>query len=143
MMFNKKYKNTIKELEHTIKELKSRSPTEQELMAYFGIPIIDFYDVDDEAKPPHYLADLSDEARKNFIADMESMYVNEKFQNVVAYIINVLGNHSFQKASEENMKNGRYAAIGVRTLMAEFIKAHNEFTESKKIPDEFDEHEVI
>lgn len=103
-----------------------------------GIPSLDFSNIDEEGKPSHYLAGLSDIERKNFIASMESMYADDKFQKIVSYVINLIGNHAIQKADDEQMKNGKIGIIGIRTLMAEFINAHQEYVDSKKPVEGFD-----
>ncbi len=124
-------------------ELKAKEKTTlQDVVAYctdtLGIPFMSFYDVDDDGKPPHYLAGLSDAERKDFIAKMESIYTDDKFQIVVAYVINVIGNFAMQKAEDDQMKNGKIGIIGIRTLMSEFIEAHQEHVDSKKPVEGFD-----
>ncbi len=105
---------------------------------------LDFSNVDDSAKPPHFLKEMTEDARKNFIADMETIFTDERFQIVVSYVINMLANHSFQVEPDENkMRNGRYAVIGIRTLMKELENMHNEFQDLKKKPDDFDPLETI
>lgn len=100
---------------------------------------MDFSNVNDEGKPPHYLAGLSDKERKNFIANMESIYSSEQFKTVINYVINLIANYSFQKEPDESkIRNGRYAVIGIRTLMSEFERVHSEFLDSKKKVDDFD-----
>lgn len=105
---------------------------------------LDFFNVDGNAKPPHFLKDLNEDARKQFIATMEGMYSDEKFQKVISYVINVLGNHSFQvEPDETKMRNGRFAVLGIRTLMKEFEKMHSEYVGSKKKVEEFDHLEIL
>jgi len=100
---------------------------------------MDFSNVNDEGKPPHYLAGLTDKARKNFISNMESIYSSEQFKTVINYVINVIANHSFQKEPDESkMRNGRYGVVAIRMLMAEFERVHSEFLDSRKKVDDFD-----
>ncbi len=144
-LFPQKF-NQIKELETLIEErLKpleeqaQKEPSMNELMREsIGLPYIDFSNVDEEGMPPHYLSGLSDEGRKAYVADLESIYSNEKFQEVCSYIINVVGNHAIQKASEDKMRNGRIGIIGIRTLLTEFSNAHSEYLSSRSKPEEFD-----
>ncbi len=136
----RKRNELIRELRDKLDEVKKPVGTMEDLMrASIGLPMIDFANVDnDEGKPPHYLEGLTDDQRKNFIASMETIYVDEKFQKVVSYVINLLGNHSIQKADEDKMRNGRLGIIGIRTLTAEFLKAHNEHVSAKKKDEGFD-----
>ena len=106
--------------------------------------MMDFVDVDESGLPPHYLKDLTVDERKNFVADMERFYYDERFNKVINYVINVLANYSFQKEPDEmKMRNGRYAVIGVRTLMKQFEEMHSEYLDSKKKEDDFDEFAVL
>jgi len=131
------------DLEDLIRLMRDSATTENLMRESLGLPYIDFANVNEDGKPPHYLKDLDENARKSFIAELESIYANEKFQKVVAYVINLLGNHSIQKAEEDKMRNGRIGIVGIRTLMSEFIGAHNEYVNSRKQPDEFDPNEVL
>lgn len=108
-----------------------------------GIKSLSFADVDDDGYPPHYLAGLSEQERKHYVADLESIYTNEKFQKVVSYVINVIGNHAIQKAEEGQMRNGRIGIIGIRTLMGEFLQAHQEYVDSRKPEEKFDPLETL
>lgn len=125
----------IKKLNGIIEDLKKRQPL---------IDPIDFANVDEFAKPPHFLANLTPEHRKNAIIRLETIYQDDWFIAAKNYVINVLGNYSFQVEPDENkMRNGRYAAIGVKTLMKEFEDAHSEFLASKKVEDEFDPLDIL
>lgn len=148
---NSEMKKDISELENEVIDLrvavlekrdKKNPPSEAEIMQYclktLGVPLINFADVDSEGKPPSYLDGLKPEQRKDFIAHMEAMYADEKFQAVVAYVINLLGNHSIQVAEDDKMRNGKIGIIGIRTLMGEFISAHQEYVDSKKSVEGFD-----
>lgn len=111
------------------------------------MPIItpfNFADVDETAKPPHPLKGLDESARKNALARLEAIFSDDWFILYSNYVINVLANHSFQvEPDETKMRNGRYAVIGVRTLIKEFEEAHNEFMDAKKGPDEFDPLDIM
>lgn len=138
------YKKRIKELEKKVEFLegtqrKIKVPTIDDLMRdSLGLPMIHFHNVDEEGKPPHYLSGLNDDLRKQYIAELNAIYINEKFQEVLNYTINLLGNHSIQKATDENMRNGRIAIVGIRTLLKEFKDAHAEYVDSMKGKDDFD-----
>ncbi len=100
---------------------------------------INFAEVDDTAKPKHFLADLTPEKRKNAIARLETIYQDDWFIKAKNYAINVLGNYSFQVEPDVNkMQQGRFAVIGIKTLMKEFENAHTEFIDSRKKDEEFD-----
>lgn len=136
----------VKEIGHELgeyrKSTKEFGVTESEFMEYclktLGVPVLDFSNVDDDGKPPHYLANLTDAERKDWIAHLETIYADPKFQSVVSYVINLIGNYSLQKAEDEKMRNGKLGIIGIRTLMTEFINAHTEFSEQKKPREGFD-----
>lgn len=109
------------------------------ILMELGLPNgLDFADVDEDGKPPHYMHGLSDEGRKNYIARLESIYSDTHFNDVLKYVINVIGNHSIQKAPEDKMKNGKIGIIGIRTLLSEFAKAHDEYLQSRKDDVTFD-----
>lgn len=134
----------VKEEAKTVREALNDRPTISDLMRdSLGLPMIYFDDVDEEGKPPHYLKDLTKEEREHWVADLTSIKENEHFQTVVSYVINLFGNHSLQVAEEENMKNGRYAIVGMRTFLKEFEEAENEHLSNKKQKEEFNKHEVL
>lgn len=136
-----------KELDHLKRKESTTKLTEDQFMQYcldtLNVPWLNFANVDDAGRPPHYLAGLTPEARKDFVAHMESMYADEKFQTVVSYVINLIGNHSIQKAEDDKMKNGKIGIVGIRTLMSEFINAHKEYVDSRKSGDDFDKLAIM
>lgn len=130
------------ELRGEVFKLENKKVTQEQVMQWcldtLGVRFIDFSNVNADGQPPHYLDDLSPEARKEWIAGLNSIYTDPKFQKVVAYTINLIGNHAIQKAEDDNMKNGKIGIIGIRTLMTEFMQSHDEFVDSKKPDEEFD-----
>lgn len=121
---------------------KNEEITLEEVVQYcmntLGIPWIQFSEVDEDGKPPHYLEGLSESERKDFIAKLESIYTDDQFQTVISYVINLIGNFAIQKADDDQMKNGKIGIIGIRTLLSEFIEAHQEYVDSKKPVEGFD-----
>lgn len=103
-----------------------------------GMTFIDFANIDEDGKPPHYLDKLTPEERKNWVAHLETLYQDEKLQAVIAYVINLIGNHAIQKADDEHMRNGKIAIIGIRTFMGEIMQAHQEYLDIRKPTEEFD-----
>lgn len=137
--------NTVQEVRDELIRYSHREEseiTENDLFKYcletLGVPMIDFSNVDNDGKPPHYLASLTDSERKDFIAHLETIYSDPKFQTVVSYIINLIGNYSIQKAEDDKMRNGKLGIIGIRTFMGEFINAHTEYNDQKKPVEGFD-----
>ena len=136
-LFPKKVKE-IKLLEEEIHELNFEFFDLKEEQKKFLFDF-DFSEVDEDGKPPHYLKELSDVERKNYVAELESIYSNEKFIKVLNYCINLLGNKGMQVLPEDHMKDARYAILGIKTLIKEFENAHIEFiNNSKKKDEEFD-----
>lgn len=134
----------VKELQLKLRESKNQ-PSMAELMKESLGMTIDFSLADNKTcLPPHYLDGLDSEARKNFIADMETVYSNEKYQAVVRYLINLFALNAVFKDDKEKMKNNQMAVVAIRTLSQEFDKIHLEFLEQKKDPDTlFDEQELL
>lgn len=142
-------KNLASEIakEH-VEKLITRAPTEESLVQYclknLGIPVITaFSEVDSEGDIPHYLAEMNSDERKNFIAHLETIYTDDKFQTIVSYVINLIANYAIQKADKDKMHNGRMAIIGVNTFIHEFKKAHDEYVDSRKQEDTFDPLAVL
>lgn len=137
LLFPKKYvemkdlkRITDENIERRMKEaIKSKFTVEDLVCQSLGLPTgIDFSNVDNEGMPPHYFKGLSDEQRKLWIGDLETIYANDKFQTVVKYVINMIGNHGIQKAPDDKMRNSKIAIIGIRTLLTELKTAHEEFS---------------
>jgi len=126
------YKKRIMYLEKLVDKPKTIDDFIEFSLTELGMPIIDYENVDNNGKPPHYLQGLTVEQRKYKIADLASIYNNGNFQEVIRYIINLLGNHSMQKASKDTMVNGRVGIIVMRTMMKEFKNAFNELSMNKK-----------
>lgn len=145
----------LKELEEAwlesiekLKEVQTIKPiTEAQVMTWcvqtLGIPYLSVYDVDQEGLPPHYLSDLSEDERKVWISSLENIYSSQKFQAVIAYVINLLGSFAVQKADDDQIRNGKIGIVTIRTLMAEFANAHKEFMDRRKPEEEFDPLEVM
>lgn len=133
-----------KELRAKLVGMKNQ-PSMADLMRESLGMVVDFSEADKKTcLPPHYLDTLTTEERKNFVADMETIYTNDKFQSVVKYMINLFAFNITFKADKEQMKNNQMAVIGFRTLLREFDKMHSEFLEQKKNSDtEFDEQDLL
>jgi hypothetical protein len=116
----------------------------KQIKAEWKLPDINYADTDDDGNPPHFLDNLSDTDRKNYIASLSSLYVDPKFKVVVDYTINKIANKSMHVVDEDNMRNGRYAIIGIRTLMNELKSLHHEFLNtSKRDKEDFDPFEIL
>lgn len=101
-------------------------------------PGIDFVDIDDNGHPPHFLKDMGAEERERAIARLASIYDDNLFQEIFKYIVNVLGNQSFYKSDEKNMKNARFAMLGVKAFYEIFRDAKNEYLNMRNRDDSFD-----
>lgn len=97
-----------------------------------GFPMLTMANVDEEAKPPHYLAGLSEAERKDWISHLEYIFTDAKFQAVYNYTLNLIGNHMVHVVPDELIGNGRLGIVGLKTLLKEFENAHDEFVEVKK-----------
>jgi len=131
-LFPKKVK-IIEELSYSIIELDADLEANKKFAFEF-----DFTEVDDFGKPPHYLEGLNDIERKNYIVDLESIYCNKTFMEVLNYCINLVGNKTLQVLDEKDMFKGRYMILGLKKLLEEFEEAHKEFENSKKGEEPFD-----
>lgn len=141
--FEKMYARA-KNFKSELKELKTSTPVISDLMRdSLGLPMIHFENVDSNGFPPHFLAGLVPEARKQYISEMVQIYKNEKFKVVMDYTINLLGNHSIQKADKDKMENGRIGIIALKTFRKQFEDVLAENDESRKVPEDFDEHAVL
>lgn len=137
---NKKYLDENAKLKAEI----ARRPTMADLMRdSLGLPMLTLDNIDADARPPHYLEGLTDEERKNYVAHLESIYADEKFQTVYAYSMNLIGNHMVHTVPDEQLGNGRVGIVSLKMLMKEFENAHDEFISSKKPAEEFDPMEII
>lgn len=138
-----KAQNKCVDQEYEILQLKKQlkqKPSLADLMRdSLGLPMVEFDNVDQEGMPPSYLDGLTDTERKNYVADLELIYNNKKFYQVVSYIINLFGNNSLRKATDENGKNGKIAIVAIDTLMRKFKEAHDEHIANRRSAgDEFD-----
>jgi len=125
---------TIEMLEEDIMEVFSEMELAKTQFA-FGF---DFSEVDDFGKPKHYLDGLSETERGNYIAELESIYNNKRFKEVINYCINLIGNKTIQVVEEKDMFKGRYMILGTKKVLEEFENAHAEFINSKKSDESFD-----
>lgn len=139
----------ITSLKIRLAELEERTPNEMEniMRASLGLPYIRFDNVETDARgfdnPPHYLKGLDQQARLTYISELAVIFRNPHFQEVMNYHINVLGNHSMQKAADSEMRNGRIGIIALRGFRKEFDTANAEYMESKKEQETFDAHSVL
>ncbi len=158
------YEGDRKDLVHDVKFFRTRAaeyrkeldelkqtPTPEEMenlmRRSLGLPYINFHDIEPDGKgndnPPHYLKGLDDQARKAYVAELAQIYKNDKFQAVVNYHINVLGNFSLQKAKDEDMRSGRIGIIALRGFRKEFEDANAEYQDTLKPEEEFDTHGIL
>lgn len=92
----------------------------------------------DKCMPVYYLDGLSEEERKHFITEMETIYTSDKFHIVLNYMINLFATNAIYKEDKEQMKNGQIAVAAFRTLINRFDDMHREFLSYKKTDEEFD-----
>lgn len=143
------YQRKSMRLEEQIESLPKNTPSEMEniMRASLGLPYIRFDNIEKDSKgndnPPHYLKGLDQQARLTYLADMSQIFKNPHFIEVMNYHINVLGNHSIQKAADEDMRNGRIGIIALRGFRKEFEDADAEYMDSKQPEEEFDKHGIL
>lgn len=135
------------ELKAMKERLEKNTPEEMEnLMRHsLGLPYLRFDNIEQDTKgadnPPHYLKGLDKQARLAFVGEMSQIFRNDKFKIVWSWYINVLGNHSIQKAPDKDMANGRIGMVALRGFRKEFEDADAEYQDSTKDTDEdFDRH---
>ncbi len=106
---------------------------------------VDFSAADkDKCQPIYFLEGLTEDERKVFISDMETIYSNDRFQKVVRYMLNLFAMKSVYADGTDQQKNGQIAVIAFRTFLKKFDDMHLEFLSYKKNDDEdFDEHGVL
>lgn len=154
MWWNKKYKDRILELEKENKRLEQsvtifsckNDELSQKLKGSMADLMrdslgmqIDFSAAStDKCLPPHFLEDLSEDERKNFIIDMETIRSNDRFQKVIRYMINLFATNAIYKYDEEQRKNGQIAVVAFRTFLKQFDDMHRDFISYKKVEDDFD-----
>ena len=112
---------------------------EEKIMNVDNLFEFDFSEVDDFGKPRHYLDGLSETERGNYIAELESIYNNKRFKEVINYCINLIGNKTIQVVEEKDMFKGRYMILGTKKVLEEFENAHAEFINNKKGDESFDD----
>ena len=66
------------------------------------------------------------------MAELARIGRDEYFNKMIDYTINVLGNYAIQKASDENMKNGRVGIIAIKMFRSFFSEVVAEDMENKK-----------
>lgn len=127
----------------------SVKPDEMEnlMRASLGLPYIRFDNIEKDSKgndnPPHYLSGMNPDQRLSYLSEMSQIFKKPEFKEVLNYHINVLGNHSIQKAKDEDMRNGRIGIIAIRGFRKEFEDANAEYMDSLKDPEEFDKHATL
>lgn len=129
-------RNLQDELQYFKDKEKEPFGMENIMRASLGLPYLRFDNIETDSKgndnPPHYLKGLDSQARKEFISYLASVYRDDRFKAVMNWFINVMGNHSFQKAPKETMDNGRIVVIGFRQFRKEFEDATAEYQDSLK-----------
>lgn len=144
ILFPKHYKelqisrDILKNKDSYIKELETQLSLKHNYLFEF-----DFSQVDDYAKPPHYLKGLSESGRKNYVGDLVSIYNNDKFHEVIKYCINLYGNKGMQSWAEDDIYKARYAILGIKTVMQEFENAYSEHERTKSGEEKFDPLELL
>ena len=81
---------------------------------------------------------MKQKKEKKKVAELARIGRDEYFNKMIDYTINVLGNYAIQKASDENMKNGRVGIIAIKMFRSFFSEVVAEDMENKKV-EEFDE----
>lgn len=138
------YNRTLRDRELFYQNKINSMPSMAELMRESLGLSVDFASAsNDECLPPHFLEGLSEEERKNFIVDMETVYSNDRFQTVVRYMINLFATNAIYKADKDEMKNGQIAVVALRTLLKKFNDMHKEFLSYKKSDEGFDDQEIL
>ncbi len=127
-----------------LKRLNNYKPTfESMIQEALGFPI-DFSSASkDKCLPPHFLDNLPEEERKNFIIEMETIYKSERFQSVLKYMINLFAISSFYKDDDKARRNGQIAAVAFRTFIIQMEDMHREFTTYHQKEEEFDEQAIL
>ena len=106
--------------------------------------LFNFPKIDMLGDVPHYLDNLSAPEKENYVATLESMYSNPKFQDVIKYCINLHGNKAMQVAPDNEMYKYRYAILGIQKVLEEFENAHSMFVENNRKQDkDFDPLAVL
>lgn len=132
------------EAENKLLNIENKELRKNKIVDYIpglGLPI-SFHDVNDDGKPPLFLDLLNEKERKIKVAELARIGRDEYFNKMIDYTINVLGNYAIQKASDENMKNGRVGIIAIKMFRDFFGQVVAEDMENKKV-EEFDEHSVL
>lgn len=151
-MFNKKLKQEnealkqkLIERELEIHDLKEKTKhTKADLMRdVLGLPMVDFANIDSEGYPTHYLEGLSQEERKNVVADLAIIYQNRRFQMVTNYLLNLFGNHAIRKPQENDKNLAVFSMNGIRMVLEELRKAELEHAERHNPPEKFDTLAVL
>lgn len=121
-----------------------KEPTMAEtLNKIIGMDILPMDNADAKGRPPLPYQDLEADGRKNYVAHLESIYQDDRFQEMYKYAINVFGNHALLSDKEDAINNGRIGIVVMKTFMTFFENAHSEFLDQKKSEEEFDEFETL
>ena len=132
-----RFNSESKQYIQTIKRLREKLDKRDSYRFGFNS---DLHRINEEGEPPHYLKDLSEVERTNYVADLESIYTNKKFMPVLDYCINLIGNKTLHVLDEDKMKYGRYMILGIKKVINELEEAHKEFVRNntKKEEEKFD-----
>lgn len=145
ILFPKTHKKLVfLEAENRLLNIENEELQKNKIVDYIpnlGLPI-SFHDVNDDGKPPFFLDTMNETERKTKVAELARIGRDEYFNKMIDYTINVLGNYAIQKASDENMKNGRVGIIAIKMFRSFFSEVVAEDMENKKV-EEFDEHSVL
>ena len=123
------YTQALQQYELVVADLKKQLGKKVDVQDWVEV---DFSNIDENGKPPHFLADHGTQERDQAIAKLNFIYEDTIFQDTYKYVVNEIANQSFFKASEENMKYYRYAVLGIKEFYKQFENAHNEFVNRGK-----------
>lgn len=103
-----------------------------------GLPMLDFTDADGSGHPPLPYENLDTDRRKAYVANLQSVYATEEFQEMYRFMINLFANNSMLMDGDDKIKNGRIAIVAMKAFMRKMEDAHAEFLKNNEKPEEFD-----
>lgn len=126
------------------KQAIEAKPTMADLMREsLGVERLDFYNVDTEGVPTHFLNTENKELRNTYLAQLAQIWQLDVFEVMCKNHIDIQGNFSFRAADGElQILAGRMSVNGISLIRNEVKKGYDEFMERSKPPEEFDEFET-
>lgn len=120
----------LREKIHTLsKELSKPQPTLADMYRdSVGLPMIDF-NVGETGEPKHFLADLTEEQRKERITQLFYVFRNQTFKDCIDYWVNKFGNHALRRVSTDNLDTNLaiFSINGIAMIRKELEKAAVEY----------------